>query len=87
LGGAIIRALSEPVVTDYRSIIARTVESLAFGSHAPVRCGFEEIIRVGDAFASQMAFSNSCKNRYHSVDVNTTHAALFRHRTQVAVAT
>jgi hypothetical protein len=63
VGGVIIRALSDPVIGRCKSEHHRPnrwIVSLFrqhphfFGSHAPVRCCPEKIVRVGDALASQM---------------------------------
>ena len=77
VGGAIIRALSEPVVVGcdpkhHRP--NRWIVSLFgqrphfFGSQAPVLCVLEGITRVGDALACQMAFLHfPRKSRYRAL--------------------
>jgi hypothetical protein len=58
----ITRALSDPVIGRCKSEHHRPNRWIAslfgerphfFGSHAPVHCGPEKIVRVGDALASQ----------------------------------
>jgi hypothetical protein len=77
VGGVIIRALSDPVIGRCKSEHHRPNRWIAtlfgerphfFGSQAPVRWGLEEIIRVGDALASQMGVLHfPKKTRYHAL--------------------
>jgi hypothetical protein len=76
LSGAVIRVLSEPVIVrcdpkHHRSYL-RILGVFGqrphrFGSHAPVRCGPEKIVRVGGALVSQTAPSIRCNSKHENI--------------------
>ena len=87
VGGEIIRALSKPVVVGcdpkhHRAncrIVRFGQRPHFFGSHAPVRWGFEEIIRVGAALASQNGLPKfTRKSLYHTLFGIATRQAVTR---------
>ena len=88
VGGEIIRALSKPVVVGCDPKHHRPncwIVSFFgqrphfFGSHAPVRWGFEEIIRMEDALASQNGLPKfTKKGLYHALFGTATRQTLTR---------
>jgi hypothetical protein len=88
VGGEIIRALSKPVVVGcdpkHHRANCWIVSFFGqrphfFGSHAPVRWGFEEIIRVGAALASQNGLPKfTKKSLYHALFGIATRQTLTR---------